>query len=78
MEPRAVLSPREFQVLEMVALGLSNAQMAARLNVTIHAIKFHLAAVYRKLGVSNRTEAAVRYLQSGGLTSPPRDNAAVE
>lgn len=58
------LSPRETEVLEMAALGLTNTQMAARLHVTVHAIKFHLAAVYRKLGVGNRTEAAVLYLRA--------------
>ena len=45
----------------MVALGLSNAEIARRLDVTVHAVKFHLSHVYRKLGVSNRTEAAVAF-----------------
>ena len=53
------LSSRELQVLEMAAQGLTNAEIAARLAVTVHAIKFHLGSVYRKLGVSNRTEAAI-------------------
>jgi DNA-binding CsgD family transcriptional regulator len=58
------LSPREAQVLEMASLGLTNGQVAERLDVTVHAVKFHLAGIYRKLGVSNRTEAAVVYLQA--------------
>jgi DNA-binding CsgD family transcriptional regulator len=53
------LSPREIAVLEMVATGLTNAEAAQRLGVSIHAIKFHLASIYRKLSLSNRTEAAV-------------------
>jgi DNA-binding NarL/FixJ family response regulator len=57
------LSPRETHVLEMAALGLRNAEIAEHLDVSVHAIKFHLAAVYRKLGVSNRTEAVVAHLQ---------------
>lgn len=57
------LSARELHVLEMAALGLRNAEIAEHLNVSVHAIKFHLAAVYRKLGVSNRTEAVVVHLQ---------------
>lgn len=57
------LSSRELQVLEMASLGLTNVQVAQRLSVSVHAIKFHLAAVYRKLGVANRTEAAVAYLR---------------
>ncbi len=48
----------------MAVLGLTNREIATRLSVTPHAIKFHLASVYRKLGVTNRTEAAVTYLRS--------------
>ena len=53
------LSAREIAVLEMIATGLTNAEAAQRLGVSIHAIKFHLASIYRKLSLSNRTEAAV-------------------
>lgn len=63
-EPLNVLSRREAQVLEFTALGLTNSEVAERLDVTVHAVKFHLAAIYRKLGVSNRTEAAVLYLRT--------------
>lgn len=61
--PQNGLSPREMQVMEMVSLGLTNHEIAGRLEVSVHAVKFHLAAVYRKLGVANRTEAAVHYLR---------------
>ena len=66
VEPQniAQLSRRELAVLEMVASGLTNLQTAERLGVSVHAIKFHLASIYRKLGVSNRTEAAMRFLSS--------------
>jgi DNA-binding CsgD family transcriptional regulator len=57
------LTAREAQVLAMAAQGLTNAQMAARLGVTIHAVKFHLSSIYRKLGAANRTEAAVAFLE---------------
>jgi DNA-binding CsgD family transcriptional regulator len=63
-EPGAILSPRELEVLELTSQGLTNQRVAAQLGVTIHAVKFHLAAIYRKLGVSNRTEAVVRLLDS--------------
>ena len=56
------LSPRELEVLQIAALGLTNAQIAARMSITVHAVKFHLASIYRKLGVGNRTEAAVSFL----------------
>jgi DNA-binding NarL/FixJ family response regulator len=52
------------EVLEMTSHGFTNTQMAGRLGVTVHAVKFHLASIYRKLGVANRTEAAVAYLQT--------------
>jgi DNA-binding NarL/FixJ family response regulator len=58
------LTPRELQVLEMISFGLTNAEAARRLEVSVHAIKFHLAAIYNRLGVTNRTEAAVAYLRS--------------
>jgi DNA-binding CsgD family transcriptional regulator len=65
------LTPRELEVLEMISGGLTNAEAARRLDLSVHAIKFHLAAVYRRLGVTNRTEAAVMYFRSmnGGLDS---------
>lgn len=49
-------------MLDLASLGLTNAQIAARLSVTVHAVKFHLAGVYRKLHVGNRTEAVVRWI----------------
>jgi DNA-binding CsgD family transcriptional regulator len=64
------LSPRELQVLEMASLGLTNWEIGTRLQVTVHAVKFHLAGIYRKLGVANRTEAAVLYLRAGGSSGP--------
>jgi NarL family two-component system response regulator LiaR len=57
------LSPRELEVLDMASLGLRNAEIADRLGLSVHAIKFHLAAVYKKLGVTNRTEAVVTYMR---------------
>jgi DNA-binding CsgD family transcriptional regulator len=57
------LSPREREVLALAATGLTNEEVAARLAVSVHAVKFHLAGVYRKLEVANRTEAAMVYLR---------------
>ena len=48
-------------MLAATALGLTNSEVAQRLGVSVHAVKFHLAGIYRKLGVANRTEAAVAY-----------------
>jgi DNA-binding NarL/FixJ family response regulator len=52
------LSPRELEVLEAVATGLSNRKIAATLWVSEPTVKFHLTNIYRKLGVTNRTQAA--------------------
>jgi DNA-binding NarL/FixJ family response regulator len=71
------LSMRETQVLEMASRGMTNSQMAADLCVSVHAVKFHLAAIYRKLGVANRTEAAVAYItsRSAGAGEPSAPTA---
>jgi DNA-binding NarL/FixJ family response regulator len=64
------LTPREIEVLELIAHGRTNAEAAQTLNLSVHAIKFHLAGIYRRLGVTNRTAAAVVYLQSPSGGSP--------
>jgi DNA-binding CsgD family transcriptional regulator len=70
----SALTPRELEVLQMIAFGMTNAEAAGRLHLSVHAIKFHLAAIYRRLGVNNRTEAAVTYLRSvnGALEPTPQ------
>jgi DNA-binding CsgD family transcriptional regulator len=62
--PPARLSKRETQVLDLVSSGLTNLEVAARLDIGVHAVKFHLASIYRKLGVGNRTEATSIYLRT--------------
>jgi two-component system response regulator DevR len=63
------LTPREIQVLQLLAEGHSNAELARILWVTEQTVKFHLSNIYRKLEVSNRTEAS-RWAQVHGLLSP--------
>lgn len=63
------MSPREVDVLQMTARGLTNNQVGAGLQLSVHAVKFHLASIYRKLHVSNRTEAVVVYLRGVGQTN---------
>ena len=69
-DPKKLLTTRELEVLEMASYGLTNMQIASRLSVSVHAVKFHLAAVYRKLGVRNRTEAVVVFLTSARAAVP--------
>jgi DNA-binding NarL/FixJ family response regulator len=65
------LSAREVQVMQLMTAGMTNQQIAGRLCVTVHAVKFHLASIYRKLDVNNRTEAVVAFLQASGELKPP-------
>jgi DNA-binding NarL/FixJ family response regulator len=60
------LSARQREILEMVVEGLSNAQIAGRLYLSESTIKQHLGAVYKELGVHNRTEAAKRCREHAG------------
>ena len=64
------LTRREVEILRLVAEGKSNADVARQLWVTEQTVKFHLSNVYRKLDVSNRTEAS-RWAQIRGLVSEP-------
>jgi len=57
----SALTEREEEILKLLAEGLSNAQIGARLHLSENTIKFHLRNIYAKLGVSNRTEAALKY-----------------
>jgi DNA-binding NarL/FixJ family response regulator len=51
------LTDREGEILQLLALGLANKQIAVRLGISEHTVKFHVSAIYSKLGVTNRTEA---------------------
>jgi LuxR family maltose regulon positive regulatory protein len=61
------LSPRELEVLQLVALGRTNQEIARQLIVSLGTIKAHTASIYRKLDVANRTEAVARARQLGIL-----------
>jgi two-component system response regulator DesR len=62
------LSERERAVLELMASGATNPEIAGALHLSTHTIKEHTSAVYRKLGVRNRTEAVQRAQRLGLLT----------
>jgi DNA-binding NarL/FixJ family response regulator len=65
------LTRRELEILRLVAEGHSNSQLARMLWVTEQTVKFHLSNIYRKLNVSNRTEAS-RWAQLNGLLPATR------
>jgi DNA-binding NarL/FixJ family response regulator len=61
----AALAPRELEVLRLVAQGLANKEIAAELGISPHTVKYHLASVLAKLGVSTRTEAVLLGIRTG-------------
>jgi DNA-binding NarL/FixJ family response regulator len=68
LDPDAIdeaLTPREIQVLELLAEGLPNKAVAQRLGISDQTVKFHVASIMGKLGASNRTEAVRRALRRG-------------
>jgi DNA-binding NarL/FixJ family response regulator len=77
------LTVREREVWALLAEGLTNVQIAARLSLSENTVKFHVQHLYQKLGVKNRTEAALRHQGPGGATwnnagaLSPRRGAAI-
>jgi DNA-binding CsgD family transcriptional regulator len=69
-EPLSALISREVEVLERTSGGGTNAQVADELGIKVHAVKFHLSSLFRKLGVKNRTETAALYLRN----APPQSD----
>lgn len=64
-EPIDDLTPRELEVLQLLAAGLSNKEIAVRLAISEHTVKFHVNAVLAKLDADTRTEAVVRGARLG-------------
>ncbi len=62
------LTPRERDVLGLLAEGMSNKAIAKRLRISDHTVKFHLNAVLSKLGATSRTEAVTKAVRAGLLT----------
>jgi DNA-binding NarL/FixJ family response regulator len=62
------LTPRETEILELLAQGLANKQIALELEISEHTVKFHVSSIYGKLGATNRMEAVRMGLQLGLIT----------
>ena len=63
--PQEELTPRELQVLRMLADGSGNKEIAAELEISTHTAKFHVAQILAKLGASSRTEAVATGIRRG-------------
>jgi DNA-binding NarL/FixJ family response regulator len=62
------LTPREIDVLELLAEGLPNKAIAERLKISDQTVKFHVASISGKLGAANRTDAVRRAVRRGLIT----------
>jgi DNA-binding CsgD family transcriptional regulator len=69
------LTGRELEILQLVASGSTNGEVARRLWVTEQTVKFHLRNIYRKLDVANRTQAS-HFAYANGLVSIQGEMAA--
>ncbi len=67
----AVLSPRDVETLRLIASGKTNRQIAKELMVSLSTVKTHVQRIIKKLGVSDRTQAAVKAVELG-LIDPER------
>jgi DNA-binding NarL/FixJ family response regulator len=61
------LTPREAEVLALVGQGMSNKAVARRLGISLHTVKFHLEALFEKLGASSRAQAVAIGLRGGAI-----------
>jgi DNA-binding NarL/FixJ family response regulator len=59
------LTPRELEVLQLLAAGLGNKEIASRLTISEHTVKFHVASIMGKLGAVSRTEAVTLGIRHG-------------
>jgi NarL family two-component system response regulator YdfI len=66
--PDEALTAREREVLQLMAEGLQNRQIAARLYLSPHTVKFHVASILSKLGAASRTEAVIQAARRGELS----------
>jgi DNA-binding NarL/FixJ family response regulator len=63
--PQQALTPREIEVLRMLAEGQGNKAIAWKLNISEHTVKFHVSSIFSKLNVSSRTEAVTLGVRLG-------------
>ncbi len=71
--PNTALTPREFEVLRLIARGLPNKQIASQLSISLRTVEGHLNNIFGKLGVTSRTEAVVRAVNQHMITFEDSD-----
>jgi NarL family two-component system response regulator YdfI len=60
-----ILTPREIEVLRMIAEGMGNKEIASKLRISDHTVKFHISSIFAKLGAANRAEAVTLGIRRG-------------
>ncbi len=65
-----MLTEREDDVIRLILQGHTNRQIACALSIAEHTVERHLGNIYRKLGVTNRTSAALRFMEMSGTGNP--------
>ena len=75
--PRTLLSPRELQVLQLIAEGLRNKEIGAKLDIAEDTVKIHIKNIFAKLEVIDRTEAVVVASQRGFIRLDAPNNPKV-
>ena len=65
------LTAREYEVLQLLAQGQTNPQIAGSLSISVSTVKIHVEHILTKLGVSDRTQAAVRAIELGLFHTTP-------
>jgi DNA-binding NarL/FixJ family response regulator len=60
-----MLTPREHEILRLVSSGLGNREIAKRLAISEHTVKFHVSSILGKLGADSRTEAVSQGIRKG-------------
>ena len=65
LDPSGQITPREVEVLRMIAEGLGNKEIASKLSISDHTVKFHISSIFAKLGASNRAEAVTLGIRHG-------------
>jgi DNA-binding NarL/FixJ family response regulator len=60
-----ILTPREIEVLRMIAEGMGNKEIASKLKISDHTVKFHISSTFTKLGAANRAEAVTLGIRRG-------------
>ncbi len=76
MSDEPTLTRRELEILSLLAEGLSNDEIAARLVISPNTVKVHLRNIFDKMGVQSRTEATMEALRRGWIAVPGRPQAA--